>query len=137
MYDSLVITCDCEIYCEGPKLYKDSCSFIALITIFTCNCFILVFIWHVTVFLSFTKFVFQVSYGFFHLWRASHFSVFFFFFFKCAVGGRLSLYSFSQLPFIIPLSSTPTNSINYTSPPSVKDFTSYGPNQFILSFPGC
>jgi hypothetical protein len=35
MYDAPLITCDCEIYCEGPKLYKVPYSFIALITIYT------------------------------------------------------------------------------------------------------
>jgi hypothetical protein len=72
------------------------------------------------------------------LWFFSFlFFFFFFFFFYCAVGGRLSLYSFSRLPLIIPLSSVPDKSLNCTTPPSVTDFTSYGPNQCILSFPGC
>jgi hypothetical protein len=82
----------------------------------------------------------------FYLWRPVPslvfflfvlFLYFFFFFFYCAVDGRLSLYSFSRLPLIIPLSSVPDKSLNCTTPPSVTDFTSYGPNQCILSFPGC
>jgi hypothetical protein len=61
----------------------------------------------------------------------------FFFFFYCAVVGRISLYSFSRLPLIIPLSFVPDKSLNYIYPPSVTYFTWYGPSQCILSFPRC
>jgi hypothetical protein len=44
------------------------------------------------------------------------------------MGGQLSLYNFSRLPLIIPLSYAPSKSFNCTSPPSMKTFTSYGPN---------
>jgi hypothetical protein len=44
------------------------------------------------------------------------------------MGGRLSLYNFSWLPLIIPLSYAPSKSFKCTSPPSMKTFTSYGPN---------
>jgi hypothetical protein len=53
------------------------------------------------------------------------------------MGGRLSLYNFSRLPLIIPLSYVPSKSFNCTSPPSMKIFTSYGPNQCLLIFLGC
>jgi len=53
------------------------------------------------------------------------------------LGGRLSLYSFSRLPLIIPLSFVPPKSFNCTTPPSLTVFTLYGSNQCILSFPGC
>jgi hypothetical protein len=61
----------------------------------------------------------------------------FFIFFYCAVGGQFSLYSFSQLKLIIPLSSAPDKSLNCKSPPSMTTFTLYGPNQCIMSFPEC
>jgi hypothetical protein len=44
---------------------------------------------------------------------------------------------FSRLPLIIPLISTPPKSFNCIDPPSMRVFTSYGPNQCILNFPGC
>ena len=53
------------------------------------------------------------------------------------LGGRLPLYNFGWLPLIIPLISVPPKSFNCTTPPSVTFFTSYGPNQCILIFPGC
>jgi hypothetical protein len=83
----------------------------------------------------------------FYLWHAAYFLILFpfcslfdfniFFFCYCAVGGRLSLYSFSWHPLIIPLRSVPTKYRKCTTPLSVIDFTSYGPSQCILSFPGC
>jgi hypothetical protein len=57
-------------------------------------------------------------------------------FFFQVIGGRMSLYNLSRLPLIIPLSSVPPKSFNYTTPPSVTFFTLYGPNECILSFPG-
>ena len=53
------------------------------------------------------------------------------------VGGRLSLSSFNWIPLIIPLSYVPPKPFNCTTPPSMTVFTSYGPNQCSLSFPGC
>jgi len=53
------------------------------------------------------------------------------------MGGRLSLYSFSRIPLIIPLSYAPPKFVNCTSPPSVTIFTLYGHNQCILSFLVC
>jgi hypothetical protein len=63
------------------------------------------------------------------------------FFFYCTVtfqvvGGRISLYNFRRLSLSIPLSSVPAKSFNYIAPPSMTGFTLYGPNQYILSFPG-
>jgi hypothetical protein len=102
--------------------------------------FPLVFPLYVTIVLVLAEFMFQIHVAFLLLAYCALFSFvsfLIFFFFYCAVGGRLSLYNFSRLSLIIPLSSMPSKSLNYTTPPSVTDFTSYVPNQCIMSFPGC
>jgi hypothetical protein len=72
-------------------------------------------------------------------------SCFFFFFFFFLLRGDFSSCGWSTV--LVQLQSAPIDhpsefcapakSFNCTTPPSVTVFTSYGPNQCILSFPGC